>query len=310
MYSVPLQNLIDEYNLTTYTRGMDMREHRLEYPRVHRPALQLAGFYDYFNTDAVHVIGRVEYAFLKTLDTNARAETFKKLFAYKLPVIVMCREIVPFPEMLEQAYLTNTPVLGYSGSTSEFLWEAGRWLNVQLAPRVTMHGVLVDVYGEGLLITGKSGIGKSETALELIKRGHRLVADDAVEIKKVSSQTLVGSSPEVIRHLIELRGIGVMDISQMFGVQAIMLTQQVDLCVQLEVWNEQKEYDRLGVQVNYINILDNMVVCHTIPVRPGRNLAVICEAAAVNHRQKKMGYNAASVLQERVSKNIKNTEGE
>jgi len=290
--------------LINYTGETDLSSRTINSPELNRPALQLAGFYDYFDSDRMQIIGIVEYTFLEKMGVIARAETFKILFEHKIPVLIICRGLFPFPEMLEAAAANGTPVLGFQGSTNEFIAEASLWLNVQLAPRITVHGVLVDVYGEGLLLMGESGIGKSETALELIKRGHRLVADDAVEIKKVSNQTLVGSCPEVIRHFIELRGVGIIDVRQMFGVQSIKVTQSVDLVIKLETWDDKKEYDRFGLQEEYISILENRVICHIIPVRPGRNLAVICESAAINHRQKKMGYNAASVLNEKVVGNM------
>ena len=304
IYSITLNKIIDEYKLTNFTENLNISQHEIFHPEINRPALQLAGFYDYFDSVRMQLIGLVEYTYLEKLSYPTRTETFRKLFEYKIPVLVICRGLLPFPELIEQALLYNTPVLGYPGSTNELIGELSRWLKVQLAPRVTMHGVLVDVYGEGVLITGESGIGKSETALELIKRGHRLVADDAVEIRKVSSQTLVGSCPETIRYFIELRGVGIIDIRQMFGVQSIKLTQSVDLVIKLESWDNSKEYDRLGLHEDHMTILDNRVVCHLIPIRPGRNLAVICESAAINHRQKKMGYNAAVALQEKVMQNI------
>ena len=295
---------MEVYGLVNYTEKIDVSKKEISYPETNRPALQLAGFYDYFNSNYTQVIGIVEYTYLEKMENSTRVSTIKKLFEHKLPVLIICRGLIPFPEMLDYAEKFDTPILGYHGSTNEFIGEANGWLRAQLAPRVTLHGVLVDVYGEGVLIMGESGIGKSETALELVKRGHRLVADDAVEIKKVSNRTLVGSCPEVIRHFIELRGVGIIDIKQMFGVQSIKVTQSVDIVIKLEFWDDDKEYDRLGIQEEHINILDNMVVCHSIPIRPGRNLAVICESAAINHRQKKMGYNAAIVLQKRVMQNM------
>jgi len=304
MYSVTLQEIISEYSLYNYTDDVSVDGATINSPELNRPALQLAGFYDYFDSDRMQIIGIVEYTYLERMGEPARVETFKRLFEHKIPVLIICRGLVPFPAMLEAARANGTPVLGYSGSTNVFIAEASRWLNVKLAPRVTVHGVLVDVYGEGLLIMGESGIGKSETALELIKRGHRLVADDAVEIKKVSNETLVGSCPEVIRHYIELRGIGIIDVCQMFGVQSIKVTMSVDLVIRLELWDDKKQYDRFGLQEEYMNILENRVICHNIPIRPGRNLAVICESAAINHRQKKMGYNAASVLNDKIMASI------
>jgi HPr kinase/phosphorylase len=224
--------------------------------------------------------------------------------SHNVSCIIICRGLAPFPEMLEYADEFQVPLLGSPDSTTDFMGEAIRWLKVHLAPRITLHGVLVDIYGEGVLIMGESGIGKSETALELIKRGHRFVADDAVEVKRVSHQTLIGSCPELIRYFIELRGIGIIDVKQMFGVESIKATQSIDLIIKLELWDKKKKYDRLGLREEFLDILGNNVVCHSIPIRPGRNLAIICESAAINHRQKKMGYNAAKILNERVISNM------
>jgi HPr kinase/phosphorylase len=208
-------------------------------------------------------------------------------------------------ETIQLAIEKEVPLLRTSKTTSSFMAEVIRWLNVELAPRITIHGVLVDVYGEGILIMGESGIGKSEAALELIKRGHRLVADDVVEIKKVSDDTLIGTSPDITRHFIELRGIGIIDVKTLFGVESVKNTQAIDLVIKLEEWNRDKQYDRLGLEEQFIEFLGNKVVCHSIPIRPGRNLAIICEAAAVNFRQKKMGYNAAQELYNRVTNNLR-----
>lgn len=303
-YSVPIEELVKEYNLKLLTGNVDITDKVLEHPDINRPALQLAGFYDFFDSDRLQIMGLVEYTYLERMDPESRAETLKRLFGYKLPCFVICRDMEPFPEMILYAEENNIPLLSSSYSTTDFMGEVIRWLKVKLAPRVTIHGVLVDIYGEGVLIMGESGIGKSETALELIKRGHRLVADDAVEIKKVSNQTLIGSCPEIIRYFIELRGIGIIDVKQMFGVESIKATQNIDLIIKLEIWEKKKEYDRFGLHEEYMDILGNSVICHAIPIRPGRNLAVICESAAINHRQKKMGYNAAQVLNERVMFNI------
>ena len=301
---VKVQQIIDEYQLRVLTSNVDIARRTILHPEVNRPALQLAGFYDYFDSDRLQLMGMVEQAYLEKLTEDARRETFDRLFKHKIPCLVICRGIEPFPEMLNSANENDVPVLQYDDSTTEFMSEIIRWLRVQLAECITMHGVLVDIYGEGVLIVGESGIGKSETALELIQRGHRLVADDAVEIKRASRQTLIGSSPEVIRHYIELRGIGIVDVRQLFGVQSIKVTQSIDLVIKLETWDNHKEYDRLGLEDEYIEILGNNVVCHAIPIRPGRNLAIICESAAINHRQKKMGYNAAEQLNERVMANM------
>jgi len=308
VYSVTVGEILREFDLTLLNSDQDIDNTLVCYPEVNRPALQLAGFFDYFDSDRLQIIGIVEYSYLQKMSDGKRRETFEKLFRYKLPCVILCRGFEPFDHMLELASKNGIPILRTKSSTTEFMGEIIRWFRVQFAPRVTVHGVLVDVYGEGVLIMGESGIGKSESALELVKRGHRLVADDAVEIKKVSNRTLVGSCSEVLRYMIELRGIGIIDIRHMFGVQSVKATQSIDLVIKLEVWDNEKEYDRLGLTEEYMDILGNSVVCHSIPIRPGRNLAIICESAAINHRQKKMGYNAAQALSDRVMENItKNT---
>lgn len=304
MYSVKIEELVKVYELKNLTPSVDFSEKILCHPEVNRPALQLVGFFEYFSSERIQIVGLVEYSYITTLSKEDKKEIFEKVCAYKVPGIVFCRELDPPQELIDAAIRHNVPIFQTKDSTSEFESEIIRWLRVQLAPRVTMHGVLVDIYGEGVLIVGESGVGKSETALELIKRGHRLVADDAVEIKKVSHNTLVGSCPEVIRYFIELRGIGIINVKQMFGVQSVKDTQAIDLIIKLEAWEKGKQYDRLGLTEEYMDILGNEIVCQTLPVRPGRNLAMICESAAVNRRQKKMGYNAAQALNERIIKNM------
>ncbi|WP_317367792.1 HPr(Ser) kinase/phosphatase [uncultured Tyzzerella sp.] len=306
MYSVKIEQLVKEYELKNLTPNVDFSGKILCHPEVNRPALQLAGFFEYFSSERIQIIGLVEHSYIATLPNKEKQEIFEKICSYKVPCIVLCRELQPPQELLDAAIKHSIPVFQTKDSTSEFESEVIRWLRVQLAPRVTMHGVLVDIYGEGVLIIGESGVGKSETALELIKRGHRLVADDAVEIKKVSHNTLVGSCPEIIRYFIELRGIGIINVKQMFGVQSVKDTQGIDLIIKLEPWEKGKQYDRLGLNEEYMDILGNEVVCQTLPIRPGRNLAMICESAAVNRRQKKMGYNAAQALNERIIKNMEN----
>lgn len=303
MYSVSLKEVIDEFGLTVLTKDVDISEKMVETPEVNRPALQLAGFFEYFDCERLQVIGIVEYTFLSKMTTELREETFRKIFSHKIPALIMCRGLDPYPEMIKHATERGIPILSSESSTSDFMSEVIRWLNVQLAPRTTMHGVLLDIYGEGVLITGESGIGKSETALQLIKRGHRLVADDAVEIKRVSHETIVGSCPELIRYFIEVRGVGIINVMRMFGVQSVKETQGVDLIINLELWEKGKTYDRLGLEEQYMDILGNKVICHTVPVRPGRDLATICESAALNRRQKKMGYNAAQALNDRIMGN-------
>ncbi|HHU73339.1 MAG TPA: HPr kinase/phosphorylase [Clostridiales bacterium] len=305
MYTVELVRLIEKMNLENCTPEIDINAIKIAQPDVNRPALQLAGFYDHFDSERVQVIGHVERAYMQQMGKENAVKIMSKLMDYKVPCIVFCRNIEVPQEFIEVANQKGIPLLRSSKTTSAFMAEVIRWLNVELAPRITIHGVLVDVYGEGILIMGESGIGKSEAALELIKRGHRLVTDDVVEIKKVSDETLIGTSPDITRHFIELRGIGIIDVKTLFGVESVKNTQSIDLVIKLEEWNKEKQYDRLGLEEQYIEFLGNRVVCHSIPIRPGRNLAIICEAAAVNYRQKKMGYNAAQELYNRVTNNLK-----
>ena len=238
------------------------------------------------------------------MEEEKRVEIYQKLLEHKVPCIIFSNELQPDESFIEIAQKNDIPVFGTCKKTSSFMGELIRWLNVKLAPCISIHGVLVDVYGVGVLIMGESGIGKSEAALELIKRGHRLVTDDVVEIRKVSDDTLVGSAPDITRHFIELRGIGIIDVKTLFGVESVKDTQSIDLVIKLEEWDKEKEYDRLGLEEEYIEFLGNKVVCHSLPIRPGRNLAIIVETAAVNHRQKKMGYNAAQELYRRVQANL------
>ncbi len=238
------------------------------------------------------------------LDEEKQLEVYEKLLNNPIPGIVFCRELHPNDLFREVAVKYGVPLLMSNKATSACMAEIIRWLNVQLAPCISIHGVLIDVYGEGVLITGESGIGKSEAALELIKRGHRLVTDDVVELRRVSADTLIGTAPNITKHFIELRGIGIIDVKALFGVSSVRETQNIDLVIHLEDWDKEKEYDRLGMEEEYIEYLGNKVVCHNIPIRPGRNLAIICESAAINHRQKKMGYNAAQELYQRVQKSL------
>lgn len=304
MYSVQLSKLIKKMKLEILTTEVDITGIKINHPDVNRPALQLAGYFDHFDTDRVQVIGFVEHTYLQRMENKQVLDIYSKLMDYHIPCVVICRDLPVEKEIIEIANKKKVPLLRSKQTTSSFMAELIRWLNVELAPRQTIHGVLVDVYGEGLLITGESGIGKSEAALELVKRGHRLISDDVVEIKKVSDETLIGSAPDITRHFIELRGIGIIDVKTLFGVESVKDTGSIDLVVQLEEWDKTQKYDRLGIEDNYIEMLGNEVVCHAIPIRPGRNLAVICESAAVNHRQKKMGYNAAQELYNRVTNNI------
>ena len=238
------------------------------------------------------------------MEEEKRREIYEQFLSYQLPCVIFSRNLQPEPMFLEMANQSQVPVFVTEKKTSEFTAEIIRWLNVELAPCISIHGVLVDVYGVGVLIMGESGIGKSEAALELIKRGHRLVSDDVVELRKVSDVTLVGSAPDITRHFIELRGIGIVDVKTLFGVQSVRETKNIDLVITLEDWNKEKQYDRLGLEEEYTEFLGNKVLCHQIPIRPGRNLAIIVETAAINHRQKKMGYNAAQELYKRVQENL------
>lgn len=301
---VKLSKVIEKMQLVNLTPDLDVSGIWLHIPEVNRPALQLTGFYDQFDNDRLQIIGNVEYSYLKSLSDMDRYERYMQLLSSNIPCLIFCRDLKPEEKIIELAYKYQIPILMSHDTTSSFTAEVIRWLKVQLAPCVVIHGVLVDVYGEGVLITGESGIGKSEAALELIKRGHRLVTDDAVEIRKVSDETLVGTAPGVTKYFIELRGIGIVDVKTLFGVESVKESQEINMVIKLEDWNKDKEYDRLGLEEEYTEYLGNKVVCHSLPIRPGRNLAVIVEAAAVNHRQKKMGYNAAKELYRRVQENL------
>ena len=305
-----VEKIIEKMSLKNLTPEIDLADKKVTVPDINRPALQLAGFFDHFDSERVQIIGRVEAAYMETLSAEVKKERYGQLLSYNVPCIIFCRNENPDEEMLQAAREYQIPLFQTDKVTSSFEAEIIRWMKVMLAPTISIHGVLVDVYGEGVLITGESGIGKSEAALELIKRGHRLVTDDVVGIKKVSDATLIGTSPEITRHFIELRGIGIIDVKTLFGVECVKETQAIDMVIHLEDWDKDKEYDRFGLEEEYTEILGNKIVCHNLPVRPGRNLAVIVESAAVNWRQKKMGYNAAKELYNRVQNNINHRTGE
>ena len=295
-YTVALQKVAAEQGLTVLHAAKDYATREIRTADVNRPGLQLAGFYNYFDPERLQIIGRVESTYLETLTPDQRRERFAQFMHYNIIGLVICHGMDPFPECLEMAEKYDRNLFLVRKDTSEFMADLIASLSGYLAPRLTQHGVLVEVFGEGVLITGDSGVGKSETALELIKRGHRLVADDAVEIKRINRTTLMGSAPEMIRYYMELRGIGVIDARRIYGVGAVKPETRVDLVVQLEPWEDGKAYDRLGLTTEYCEILNVRVPCVTIPVGPGRNLAVILELAAMNNRQKGMGYNAAQKL--------------
>ena len=305
MYSTTLTKFIEKLNLVNHLPEIDTDKILITDPDINRPAVQLSGFFEHFDSNRIQICGNVEHAYITSIhDRDETAKIFDNLFQYKFPCLVFCRGLQPQDFVLEAGRKYGVPVLTSDATTSAFVHETVRWLHVELAPRISVHAVLVDVYGVGVLIMGESGIGKSEAALELIKRGHRLVSDDVVEIKKVSEETLVGTSPDITRHFIELRGIGIVDVKALFGVLSVRETQNIDLVITLEEWNKNKEYDRLGLEEEYTEFLGNKVVCHHLPIRPGRNLAIIVETAAVNHRQKQMGYNAAQELYKRVQQNL------
>ena len=307
-FTISLKKIIDEFKLEVIYTPKDPSELLIDENDVNRPGLQLMGFYEYFNPERIQIIGKMEFAYLSTIDEKMRYERLELLFSQKLPALIITRELPYFSEMLELAQKYEMPLLRSKESTSNFMSGLIAFLNLNLAPRITRHGVLIEIYGEGVFLTGESGVGKSETAIELVKRGHRLVADDAVEIRKVSNISLVGSSPDNIRHFLELRGIGIINARRLFGMGAVKMTEKIDLVVEMELWNPEKIYDRMGIDTEYASILGVKVPCLTIPVKPGRNLAVILEVAAMNNRQKKMGYNAATELLDRLGMDMEGTE--
>lgn len=302
--SVALTKMVEKMNLKNVTPEVDLSQIRITVPDINRAALQLAGYFEHFTSERVQIIGYVEYTYLMGLPKEEKLPVYERFVSYKSPCIIYTTRTKPEEELLQFAIQYGVPVFITDKETSAFSAELQRWLNVELAPCISIHGVLVDVYGEGVLIMGESGIGKSEAALELIRRGHRLISDDVVEIRKVSDVSLVGSAPDITRHFIEVRGIGIINVKTLYGVEAVKNTQTIDIVIKLEEWDKDKEYDRLGLEEEYIEFLGNRVVCHSLPIRPGRNLAIILEAAAVNHRQKKMGYNAAKELYNRVQASL------
>ncbi|MBQ3119148.1 MAG: HPr(Ser) kinase/phosphatase [Clostridia bacterium] len=297
---VKLSSIVEEYNLKPIVTPAGCGDIEITVADVNRPSLQLAGFFEYFDPARIQIIGMVEYTYLKSLTPDARFSAIERLFKEPVPAVIITRNMVPFPEFIECAKKYNRALYVSDYSTSRFTSAIILYLNVALAPMTQLHGVLVEVYGEGILLLGESGVGKSETAIELVKRGHRLVADDAVEIRRVSNKSLVGSAPEIIRHFIELRGIGIVDVKRLFGMGAVKDTENIDLVINLENWQQGKAYDRLGIDTEVVDILGIEVPSLTIPIKPGRNLAMIVEVAAMNARQRKMGYNAAEELNDRM----------
>ncbi len=295
-YSVTLDNIIKEHTLETVYMPENGEQQTIHSNDVNRPGLVLSGYLQYFDNDRIQILGKSEFAYLESLDKELRDVRLHDFLSQRPPMIVVTRNLEVIPELLHYCREYEVPLLRTSDTTSVFIATLIAYLNVQLAPRVTRHGVFVEVYGEGILLVGDSGVGKSETAIELVKRGHRLIADDAVEIRRVSSKTLVGSAPDNIRHFIELRGIGIVNARRLFGIGSVKVTEKIDMAIQLEQWDSQKTYDRIGLENRYMDILGNTVPMLTIPVKPGRNLAMIIEVAAMNNRQKRMGYNAAEEL--------------
>ena len=299
-HSIPLAKLIGEFNLETVYLPSEAEKIMVATPELARPGLAFSGFYELFDSDRIQIIGRAEHAYLSTLSEDKRKEVYDTFMSKKPCAVILTSELEVFPEFAECAEKYEVPLLVTKARTSHAMAGMITWLNTQLAPRTTKHGVFVEVYGEGVLLLGDSGIGKSETAIELVKRGHRLIADDAVEIKRVSDKKLIGSAPDLIKHYVELRGIGIVDVRRIFGMGAVKEVEQIDLVINLEQWIDGKMYDRFGLQNETTDILGVNVTATTIPVTPGRNMAIIIEIAAMNNKQKKMGYNTAEEFNKRL----------
>ena len=300
MNSISLQEIVQEFKLQVLSGAGSYGQRLIMIPDVTRPGLQLAGNYEHFGPDRIQVIGNMENAYLDSLSRDERRMRLNALFSTGIPCMILTRGHKPDKIMLQSAEKYEVPLFGTDETTANFTSSLVKYLNVELAERISMHGVLVEVYGEGILILGESGVGKSETALEIVKRGHRLIADDLVEIRRVSDTTLLGRAPDIIRHLIEIRGLGILDVKELYGVSSVKMQENIHFVINLENWDESKNYDRFGINEESTEILGIAVPSITIPVRPGRNLAVIVEVAAINFRQKQMGYNAAKALADRV----------
>ncbi len=299
-YSIKLSEVVERYNLEIVYVPDNYEDILVSRSDLSRPGLPLAGFFSNFENERIQLIGNMEHSYLASLSNLERHESLKKFFSLAVKAVIVTTSLPVFPEMIEEAKASKTPLFVSSMQTSVLMATVTSGLSVSLAERITQHGVLVEVYGEGVLILGDSGIGKSETAIELVKRGHRLIADDAVEIKKVSAITLVGSAPELIRHYVELRGIGIVDVRRIFGMGSVKDSEKIDLIINFENWVQGKLYDRFGLDSEFTEILGIKIPSITVPVKPGRNLAVIIEIAAMNHRQKKMGYNTAEEFEKKL----------
>ena len=304
--SVPLSKVVSQFDLKVACQSTDYEKIQITVADMARPGLQIAGYYDHFEPMRLQVIGNVESSYLDKMTSEERRRVYDRLFSYKIPALIAARDLVPGPECLEMAKKHNVTILLWPGSTSSIVSSIIAYLTKELAPRITRHGVLMEIYGEGVLLIGDSGIGKSETAAELIKRGHRLIADDAVEIKKVGSSSLIGSAPALIRNYIELRGIGIVNVLNLFGAGSIKDSTHIDLVANIVPWSEGLEstQDRLGLEDHYYDILGVNLPLNTIPVRPGRNLAVILEIAAMNNRQRRRGHNAAQEFTAQINKHL------
>ena len=308
-YSVPLKTLVEEFHLDIAYAASDYSSIRITVEDVARPGLQLAGYFDHFEPMRLQILGNAEMSYLDKMHTKERAAIFDRLFSYKFPALIIARDIPPHAECLQMAKKHNVTVLLSKEATSTVVSTIITYLKAALAPRITRHGVLVEVYGEGILLIGDSGIGKSEAAVELLKRGHRLIADDAVEIRKVSTNSIVGTAPALIRNYIELRGIGIVNVAKLFGMGAVRTENEINLVVNIVPWNTQEVYDRLGLEEQCMEILGVKVPMNTIPITPGRNLAMILEVAAMNNRQKKLGYNAAVEFTDQVNRHFEENMG-
>ncbi len=305
MTGVPLQKIIEEMQLTNLTPEIPLEDAVIRSMEVNRPALQLTGFFDHFDPTRIQIMGKVEWAYLETLPEEEQVRVVEELFARGIPCLIATRGQIPSRSILDKAWLHRVPVLSTQKSTSGFTMRILHLLEVRLAPMITIHGVLVDVFGEGVLIVGESGIGKSEVALELIKRGHRLVADDAVELRCYNETELIGTAPEVTKYLMELRGVGVIDIKTIFGVECIKDEMPLSMVIRLEDWAREKTFDRLGMKEEFAEYLGARIPCYTVPVSPGRNVAIIVETAAINFRQKRMGYDAYQELERRFEEKMR-----
>jgi len=310
MYSVSLKTLVEEFNLEVAYAATDYEKIRLTVADVGRPGLQLAGYFDHFEPMRLQVMGNVETSYLQKLSDGERAITYDRLLSYKVPALLISRNIPPDEQCLEMAKKHDVTLLRSHETTSSIVSAIIAYLKAALATRVVRHGVLMEVYGEGVLILGESGMGKSETAVELLKRGHRLIADDAVEIRKISGNVLMGTASELVRNYVELRGIGIVNVAKLFGMGAVKAENAIDLVVNIVPWKSGEAYDRLGLEDQYMEILDVKIPMNTIPVTPGRNLAVILEVAAMNNRQRKMGYNPAKEFTEQIDLHVQKKTGE